>query len=41
MMVELMKEYNHTIEKNKLKYYFNPNSEKSVDIIVNEIIKND
>ena len=41
MMTELMVENDCAVEKEKLEYYFNPNPEKSVDIIVNAITKND
>jgi hypothetical protein len=41
LMTELMVENDCAVEKEKLEYYFNPNPEKSVDIIVNAITKND
>ena len=40
-LAELIKKEDGSVSKEKLKFYFNPNSEKAVDIIVNEIIKND
>jgi hypothetical protein len=40
LMSELMID-SISVKKEKLKFYFNPNAEESVDIIVNEIVKND
>lgn len=40
LVAELMTE-DSSVKQDKLKFYFNPNAEKSIDIIVNEIIKND